>query len=134
MGELLYLTHRKDGDPGLPNASETQTSHQNIARLLKSLEQPLCKVLAQATSLARKVEEFKKYLHAFDHLAGSPLDPSLQTMIREEARSSRGALLKASSELTRLSDTLAFEKAVLERDLSKFKASAHHLGEITNER
>lgn len=133
MGELLYLTHRKDGDPGFPDASEAQASHRNIQRLLESLEQPLCKAVAQATSLAAKVEELKNYLRSFRRLANSPLDPSLQTMIRKEAKSSREALLKASSELTRLGNSLAFEKAALERDLSEFKAS-HIVLETTNER
>jgi hypothetical protein len=134
MGELLYLTHRRDVDPGFPSASEAQASHRNIQRLLESLEQPLCKAVAQATSLAGKVEELRKRLHSFGHLTESPLDPSLQAMIRREARSSREALSHASSELTRLGNALAFEKAVLERDLSEFKASTDRLGEITNER
>jgi hypothetical protein len=134
MGELLYLTHRKDGDPGFPSASEVRASHRNIQRLLESLEPPLCKAVAQATSLVAKVEELKRCLHSFGHLADSPLDPSLRTMIRKEARSSREALLNASSELTRLGNALAFEKAVLEQDLSEFKASTHRFGEITNER
>jgi hypothetical protein len=123
VGELLYLTPRKDGDPGFPNASEAQASRGNIQRLLENLEEPLCKAVAQAASLAAKVEKLKQYLQSFDHLAGSPVDPSLQAMIRREAWSSREALSNASSELTRFGNALVLKKALLDRNLLKFKAS-----------
>jgi hypothetical protein len=126
MVKLLYLTGRNSG---VSNASEDRMIHRSIQQLLESLERHLAMAFAQATSLAGKVEAHKKYLHSFGHLADPTLDPSLQAMMRKEATSSRDALLRASSELAQIGNCLAFGRAALERDLSKFKVSANRFGE-----